>query len=1719
MAHSNSSKRMSPVDEDLQKLYNEVWAGFSDEAQVASKEKLADKIYNPYPADSRPAMNSSSSYGSSSTSSAYSNQHYAGPAQPHLPTSSTVATATSPVSPSSTRRRLPPTPGSSISSISSFRMPEPEPYQDPSLTPRSNPFGLDSQGPTYGSNDLLKRAVTTNGRRLPQTPPATYANGYQESAPSGSSRPTHSPQSASFDKHSKPLPNPYTDPQSAHMYSRPPGASAPYVPKHQQVDSSFNAYELAQASAPYNGYGRDQAYGPAGSGGPGAGMLSAPSDPYSVSRKSSRETMNSSTHLAYSPGPQKSSARDNRDFYPDNQISHYPNEYAPNPFEEQQPAASYQLHSTHQQNWDERTPSMRAQHITGPAELTPPGPPSTDNDPNALFRRPTDVLRTMADFQENRPHSLDLQDDIVDDYWDEEEEDPSSFLNLSLLSHIAVQLRDKVPRATHVKGSIPYDRAFTGKDVVSTIQNLIQRDLAINHGLSTNDRRVAVQVARSLQSQLFFYEVEWGGTVLQDGVEDVFMFLDDQEGGSASAPGMEELPTGVITMLSRCYSPSCGEGVSCYAYGCPRKGNFVLDVVTSSVDPIVTKRDSWSASIDPSVLASLPESEIKRQSIIHNLLAREEQYVQDLDVVESVFIRPLRRSGSTIMPQDSLDDFIDEVFSNILDLRECNRRLLEVMYVRQREQGPIVQKIGDVFLEAATEFRWAYPAYIGHYPVSEKRLKDEMEKNAEFRFFLEQCSRDSAKAGEVLRFDLKHFLGRPSEHLQKYPVLLDAILKETAEENPDADFLREAVNSISSLQSIAQLRTFQSSMCKGAPGKWEWHDMVSETFRKSLPKKEAKRQNVIFELIKGEMSYVKDLENIEHLFITPLRVANPPIVSSDRLDQFIEDVFHNYSELYEHHKKLVDALQEIQREQHPVIKSITDPVMDAALNFREAYMEYIPNYPIAAYRIDDEMANNIAFRAFIEECVRHPDSHRLDMKSFVNRPIPRLLRYELLLKGIMDETESGHEDHDMIPNVIDVIKALGKETEPGVFSAKQKVELWRYNSNIVFSKPGEFVNMDLLNPARTLMHSGKLLRQPDSGLEWNWSELYVLLFDNYLVMTKIKESKDKDGVVKYIVNRRPIPLDLLTLVSAADAPTQRSTGLLRNLRPSDRHGETPIQATPDSAVDSRAVYPMTLHYNGRMGGTYIVYAESAQIRAEWKEKLEHAIAIRKAVQESNQVFEVETLSSETFLIPTMANTNQGPAWEQNNTFTGKVTCSVPFSTPDRRRMVAVGCNEGVWIGYRHDAGSLRRVLLLKAVTQCAMLEEFGIFLVLADKSLFAYHIEALVPSSPHTSHSSQVPQKLNGTKDVHFFSVGTLDGRTLVAYMKKKGMDSIFRVLEPVGDKINEKVKAPVGLGSRLGFRSTKSEWFRIYRDFFLPSDSFDLIFLKARIAILCAKGFEIMNLKNFDSVTIPQKEETKHAYLSKRCEGCRPMGMFRSNENEFLLCYDEFGVYVDKHGDPVRGAVTIEWEGTAERAAFHSPYVMLFDSRFIEIRNVATGLLVQIIPGNDIRCIWDGRFVSTRPGSEPLPDPQGRQEAKVHAVMTSVITTPGPNRTTTKAVAQRVFELIPTVPLQDPSQKRHQPTQQEQYYQQQEQHYAQQRQQQGFSDSASVYTTHTGYSQQTQHAPQQQQQYTGGYAPSIAHSVQPGAISPRSSGASHGYGGPSPSDRQYRPSGNSAWS
>jgi len=54
-----------------------------------------------------------------------------------------------------------------------------------------------------------------------------------------------------------------------------------------------------------------------------------------------------------------------------------------------------------------------------------------------------------------------------------------------------------------------------------------------------------------------------------------------------------------------------------------------------------------------------------------------------------------------------------------------------------------------------------------------------------------------------------------------------------------------------------------------------------------------------------------------------------------------------------------------------------------------------------------------------------------------------------------------------------------------------------------------------------------------------------------------------------------------------------------------------------------------------------------------------------------------------------------------------------------------------------------------------------------------------------------------------------------------------------------------------------------------------------------CYAYLTVNSVYSFKSVTIPARDDPHLAYLAKRCDACKPLGMYRSQENEFLLVYD----------------------------------------------------------------------------------------------------------------------------------------------------------------------------------------------------------------------------------------
>lgn len=272
---------------------------------------------------------------------------------------------------------------------------------------------------------------------------------------------------------------------------------------------------------------------------------------------------------------------------------------------------------------------------------------------------------------------------------------------------------------------------------------------------------------------------------------------------------------------------------------------------------------------------------------------------------------------------------------------------------------------------------------------------------------------------------------------------------------------------------------------------------------------------------------------------------------------------------------------------------------------------------------------------------------------------------------------------------------------------------------------------------------------------------------------------------------------------------------------------------------------------------------------------------------------------------------------------------------------------------------------MQRVTQVAVLEEFNLFLLIADKVLIAYHLDKVcpptggtsLPSSTRDENSRSAPQKLSGSKDVGFFVVGRMKERALVFYKKKDTTSSHFKVLEPVLQKSTTSRSRFLPSSSRRG----QTEFFREYDEFYIPADCFGLNLFSSSLAVSTARGVEVLNLDKKQTWTVPNlrsEQADTQAHLSsiaQRIKDLKPLGMFRLGEAEFLVVFEECAVYVNKHGDVSRGVV-MEFVGRASSATLYKQqYLILCDEDFVEIRDAQNGRLKQIISGRGVKMLDDG--------------------------------------------------------------------------------------------------------------------------------------------------------------------
>ena len=364
----------------------------------------------------------------------------------------------------------------------------------------------------------------------------------------------------------------------------------------------------------------------------------------------------------------------------------------------------------------------------------------------------------------------------------------------ALLSRVADVFRERISAGDRDKNDLSYKFAFSGAEAVDLVSYIIK----------TTDRNLALLLGRSLDAQKFFHDVTYDHR-LRDSSTEVYQFREQL---------MEDTSThvnGVFTLLTECYSPTCTKDKLCYSIACPRrleqqarlnlKPQPGLKRQQSSASLHADETDEqklWINTVSQEVADSVPEKEKKRQEIISEIMYTERDFVKDLEYLRDFWMRPLRStnpSNPSPISERHRERFVRTVFSNCMEVHQVNSKMAEALTRRQQE-NPVVRNVGDIFLEFVPRFE-PFIKYGANQLWGKYEFERERASNPVFQKFVDETER----LKESRKLELNGYLTKPTTRLARYPLLLEGILKNTAEDNPDIKDIPHAVMMIKELLS------------------------------------------------------------------------------------------------------------------------------------------------------------------------------------------------------------------------------------------------------------------------------------------------------------------------------------------------------------------------------------------------------------------------------------------------------------------------------------------------------------------------------------------------------------------------------------------------------------------------------------------------------------------------------------------------------------------------------------------------------------------------------------------------------------------------------------------------------------------------------------------------------------------------------------------------------
>ncbi|KAG6897818.1 hypothetical protein C0992_010622 [Termitomyces sp. T32_za158] len=714
---------------------------------------------------------------------------------------------------------------------------------------------------------------------------------------------------------------------------------------------------------------------------------------------------------------------------------------------------------------------------------------------------------------------------------------------------------------------------------------------------------------------------------------------------------------------------------------------------------------------------------------------------------------------------------------------------------------------------------------------------------------------------------------------------------------------QEIVNSVSDAEKKRQ-EADDVPLPSGEPGTL-WIHSVPQEIVNSVSDAEKKRQEAINEVIYTERDFVRDMEYLRDTWIG--RLKDSDVIPAERKLEFLTQTFWNLHDIIAVNTRLRDALNKRQKS-YAVVERIGDVLLDVVPHFGP-FVQYGSHQLYGKYEFEKEKNANPAFALFVETTERLPESRKLELNAYLTKPTTRLARYPLLLEAVLKHTPDDSPDKSALTKVIAIVREFLRRVNEESGKTENRFNLMQLEQQLVF-RPGEYVDLRLDEERRQLI--GKDTFNKRDG------DIQVYMFDHAILFTKPMKTKQHE---QFKVYRRPIPLELLLIAAPEDAAqtaNKRGKHALVKRQSLNRVSATGVPPIVLKA-DAKGQNWINFMHLGRKFYNLVLWAPTPVVHRKW---LDLVVRQQTALRERSMVFDTVVV-------------NEGFFHGVN-----RVNCAAPFGGG---RKIVYGTNDGVYFtDLRDGAREPTRVLALLDVAQVDVLEEYQLLIVLSERQVITFPLDALDPNDPLAG----LKRAKRISSHTSFFKAGFCLGRVLVCIVKSSQLSSTFKTLEPIDTNVRGRAK-PTFRKLLQGGNDT----LKLFREFYIPVESTSIHYLKTKMCVGCSRGFEIVDLESLDTQGLLDPNDENLEFVRKR-ENLRPMAIYRIH-NEFLLCYDEFAFYVNKNGRQSRREFMVHWEGNPTGFALHEPYVLAFEPSFVEVRHIETGQLSQVIQGANLRLLF----------------------------------------------------------------------------------------------------------------------------------------------------------------------